>query len=284
MNKVLACIDGSSRGAAVCDYAAWSARRLDLPLELLHVLERHPERASASDLSGIIGMDAHENLLEQLSELDARHSKLAQEHGRDILQAARQRALASGATVLETLQRHGPLVETLLDLQADTRLVVMGQHQSAEPASRWHWDQNAERVVRALYRPVFVVAGEYKVPTRVTIAFDGSPTGRKIIETVAASPLLAGLSCHIVMAGEDTAGARDIAAWARQTLHAAGFSAEVALRAGEAEPVLRHCVEEFSSDLLVMGAYGHSRIRHLIMGSTTSALLRTSPVPVFILR
>jgi nucleotide-binding universal stress UspA family protein len=36
--------------------------------------------------------------------------------------------------------------------------------------------------------------------------------------------------------------------------------------------------------LLVMGAYGHSRIRHLIIGSTTTTLLRTSPVPVLILR
>ncbi|MBU2284983.1 MAG: universal stress protein, partial [Gammaproteobacteria bacterium] len=38
------------------------------------------------------------------------------------------------------------------------------------------------------------------------------------------------------------------------------------------------------ADLLVMGAYGHSRIRQLIVGSTTTALLRTSPVPVLVLR
>jgi nucleotide-binding universal stress UspA family protein len=36
--------------------------------------------------------------------------------------------------------------------------------------------------------------------------------------------------------------------------------------------------------LLAMGAYGHSRIRQLIVGSTTTTLLRTSAVPVLILR
>ena len=36
--------------------------------------------------------------------------------------------------------------------------------------------------------------------------------------------------------------------------------------------------------LLVMGAYGHSRIRHLIVGSTTTTLLRLSEVPVLVLR
>ena len=36
--------------------------------------------------------------------------------------------------------------------------------------------------------------------------------------------------------------------------------------------------------LLVMGAYGHSRLRHLVVGSTTTTLLRWSEVPVLILR
>lgn len=35
---------------------------------------------------------------------------------------------------------------------------------------------------------------------------------------------------------------------------------------------------------LVMGAYGHSRIRHLIVGSTTTTLPRTNVAPIFGLR
>jgi nucleotide-binding universal stress UspA family protein len=33
-----------------------------------------------------------------------------------------------------------------------------------------------------------------------------------------------------------------------------------------------------------MGAYGHSRIRQLLIGSTTTAMLRKSEVPVLLLR
>lgn len=36
--------------------------------------------------------------------------------------------------------------------------------------------------------------------------------------------------------------------------------------------------------LLVMGAYGHSRLRHLVVGSTTTTLLRWSEVPVLVWR
>ena len=38
------------------------------------------------------------------------------------------------------------------------------------------------------------------------------------------------------------------------------------------------------ASLLVMGAYGHSRIRQLMVGSITTTLLRLSAVPVLILQ
>jgi nucleotide-binding universal stress UspA family protein len=37
---------------------------------------------------------------------------------------------------------------------------------------------------------------------------------------------------------------------------------------------------EFDSDLIVMGAYGHARLRELVFGGATHAILRTSTIPV----
>ena len=283
MNKVVACIDDSTRAAVVCDFAIWASRLLDVKLEFLHVLDRHPERASISDYSGAIGIDSHESLLEQLSALDEERSKLAQEHGRQILQAARQRAEAGGVSAVDTVQRHGALAETLLDLEPETRLVVMGQHEQAG-ASRWYLDQNAERVVRSLQRPVMVVNGAFKAPERFVIAFDGSDTAMKMVQMVAASPLLKGLDCHLLVVGDPSASVRESLAQAHESLESEGFAVTEVIRLGEAEQVIRDYVVECQADVLVMGAYGHSRIRHLIMGSTTSTLLRTSPVPMLVLR
>jgi nucleotide-binding universal stress UspA family protein len=36
------------------------------------------------------------------------------------------------------------------------------------------------------------------------------------------------------------------------------------------------------ADMIVMGAYGHSRLRQWILGGVTSSLLRSSPVPLFL--
>jgi nucleotide-binding universal stress UspA family protein len=109
-------------------------------------------------------------------------------------------------------------------------------------------------------------------------------TGRKTIDTVARSPMLKGLPVVVAMAGEDSAQARQQLEEARLALAVASFEASTALVPGEPEDVLPAFVKAQGASLLVMGAYGHSRIRQLIVGSTTTTLLRLSEVPVLILR
>lgn len=285
MNKVYACIDGLATTAAAIDWAAWSARRLEVPLELLHVLDRQPERAVVGDYSGAIGLGAQESLLQELSALDAQRSQLAQEAGRQLLASARLRATAAGVTQLDGRLRHGELVDTLLGVEADARLFVLGEHYHATAPSKIHLDHHVERVIRSVKRPVLVATAEqFVAPQRVVIAFDGSPTGHKTVATVARSPLLAGLPVLLAMAGANTPEAHHQLGLAAQVLQGAGFAVTTELLSGEPEQVLPPLVKAQGAALLVMGAYGHSRIRQFIVGSTTTTLLRLSEVPVLILR
>jgi nucleotide-binding universal stress UspA family protein len=285
MNKVYACIDALTTTNAVIDWAAWSAQRLNVPLELLHVLERHPERAQVADFTGAIGFGAQESILIELSELDEKRGKLAQEAGRRLLVAARARAATAGVTQLDGRLRHGELVDTVLDVEPDARLFVLGEHYHANQAKKIHLDHHVERVIRCVKRPVLVATCEqFVAPERVVMAFDGSPTARKIVETVAASPMLKGLPVLLVMAGLESPQARKQLDNSRQVLVAAGFEAAVEIVPGEPEDVLPGFVKAQGAALLVIGAYGHSRIRQLIVGSTTTTLLRLSDVPVLVLR
>ncbi|MEO7159979.1 MAG: universal stress protein [Polaromonas sp.] len=284
MNKVYACIDGLANTASVIDWAAWSALRLDAPLELLHVLER-TDRPLRTDYSGAIGLGAQEALLGELSELDAQRGKLAQEAGRRLMADARLRAAAAGVERLDVRLRHGELLDTVLEMEPDARLFVLGEHYHASGASKFHLDHHVERVIRSVKRPVLVSTGTpFEAPKFFVIAFDGSPTARKTLATVARSPMLKGLPVLVAMAGDDTAEARLQLEEARHMLAAAGFEAAVELLPGEPEDVLPAFVKAQGASLLVMGAYGHSRIRQLIVGSTTTTLLRLSEVPVLILR
>jgi len=101
---------------------------------------------------------------------------------------------------------------------------------------------------------------------------------------LARSPLFVGTECHVLIVGAETAERRSELEWALSTLREAGHQSEGAIRAGEVDEALQAYEKEHSIDLLVMGAYGHSRIRHLLVGSTTTAMLRGSRIPVLILR
>ena len=284
MNKVYACIDGLDNTACVIDWAAWSAQRLGTPLHLLHVLER-ADRPLLTDFSGAIGLGAQEALLEELSVLDAQRAKVALEAGKRMLADAQTRATAAGVASVDVRLRHGELLDNVLEMEPDARLFVLGEHYRASDTSMIHLDHHVERVIRSVKRPVLVATGApFTPPTRVVIAFDGSPTSRTTVETVARSPMLKGLPVVVAMAGDDTTQAQRQLEEACNLLVTAGFEASIALLPGEPEDVLPAFVKAQGASLLVMGAYGHSRIRQLIVGSTTTTLLRLSEVPVLILR
>ena len=60
--------------------------------------------------------------------------------------------------------------------------------------------------------------------------------------------------------------------------------AEFKLLQGHANEEIVKFLKERDADLLFIGAYGHSRIIEMVLGSTTEYVLRNSPCPVFLAR
>lgn len=282
MTQVMACIDGSTQASAVCDCAVWASQRLGSPLSLLHVLDQQRYPLSG-DFSGIIGLGSREFLLEELASLDEKRNKLALEEGRMMLDAARQRAVKAG--VEPTLRhRHGDLVESLRELEGDIRLLVIGKQGEDSGSEVQLIGSQLESVIRTMHRPILVTPADFKAPASAMLAFDASATSRKGVEMLVASPLLKGMPIHLVTVSSDTHEARAALDAARDKLAAAGFEVHVAILEGEVEARLRGYQAEHAIELLVMGAYGHSRIRQFFVGSTTTNMLRSATTPLLLLR
>jgi len=281
--KVIACIDDSQYAQAICDYAAWCAKQMHAPLSLLHVLGKvaHPSNAN---LSGTIGLGSQEALLEELAGLDERRNKIALQQGKAMLQAARERVNRHGITEIESRQRHGGLLDTLKDLEEETRMLVVGKRGADTASAHGHIGSHLEGIIRTMNCPVLIAQQSFTIPSQVMLAFDGSATAFKCVDMIATSPLLQGIPCHLVMAGNDTPDNQAALAKAQATLKAAGFNTHAALVAGDAEKTLADYQQQQSIDLLIMGAYGHSRIRHFIVGSTTTAMIRRTRVSLLVLR
>ena len=283
MNKVIACIDTFNHTAeTVCDFAAWSSLQLQAPLTLLHILEK-AEKPAKANLSGSIGLGAREHLMDELSELDEKRSKILKEQGRFMLKEAKQRATNDGIEDAETLQLHGDLIENLSELEKDIRLLVMGREGSHEDTPS-HIGSHLESVIRTMHRPMLITVGDFKAPECFMIAYDASETAKKVVRMVAESPLLKGIPCTLLMVGADTNASREQLKEAANRLEKTGFTVEQQLKAGDVDKVIQQSVDELNIDLMVMGAYGHSRIRQFLVGSTTTKLLQHSRIPVLLLR
>jgi len=283
-DKVLACVDQSHFADFVTDAAAWAARQMDAPLELLHILDREQEVVIGKDHSGAIGVNAQQNLLSELSEQDESRSKANRERGREFLNRLRERALGLGVAAPDVRQRYGDLEETLVGAEGHVRLFVLGRRGESAETTQRDLGRNVERMIRSLSKPILAVTDQFSEPKRVLIAFDGGGMTRRGVDMVAKSPLFRGLPVHVLMSGKPRRDSEKQLDWARSTLEEAGFEVTVALIPGDTERVIAHYVKEQAIDMLLMGAYGHSPLRSLFFGSKTTDLLRSAKVPTLLLR
>lgn len=285
MSRLIAFIDASIYANSVCDHAAWVARRMSAEIEVLHVLGRREMSSNESDLSGALDADAKDHLMAELAALDEQKARLAQKRGRLILQNARQRLEAAGVSSVTTKLRIGDLVETMHEFETGADLFVIGKRGEAADFAKLHLGSNIERVVRASTKPILVASREFKPIERVLIAFDGGPSITKAIDYLSKTQAgFGGLALTLLKVGERTVDAEDRLEHAEAMLLGAGFEVSSRIAPGEPERVISEAVEAENFNLLVMGAYGHSRIRSLIVGSTTTAMIRSCKIPIALFR
>ncbi len=284
MTNLMAFIDGSIYAKSVCDHAAWLTGRTGGAVELVHVLGRHGMSSEPENLSGSIGLGARTALLEELAELDARKAQLSQKRGRAILDDARQRLSESGAGDVTTKLRLGDIVEVVEDLEAQADLIVIGKRGGGADFNKLHLGSQLERVVRSSHRPVLVTSRAFKPIHRFLIAFDGGPSVIKAIEAIAGNHIFADLECELLRVGEATPEATGQMDASASLLRDAGYQVKTKFESGQPETVITREVETDAYELMIMGAFGHSRIRNLIIGSTTTEMIRSCKIPVLLFR
>jgi nucleotide-binding universal stress UspA family protein len=277
--KILACVDQSPYADYVADYSAWAARRFSLPLELLHIIDRHPEIATSDDHSGAIGFDAQENLLNRLTEEEGQRSREIRERGRVFLNGLKQRCERAGTGDVDIRQRYGQLLDTLDEQQREVALYVLGRRGRSAAHTQRDLGRHVESISRKIQRPILTVASEFSEPKSLLVAYDGKRMTRGCITLIAGNAALADLPVHVVMSGKQTNESEKQLHWATETLVLGGFSVETAYLPGDPEQQIMRVLNDREIDLLVMGAYSQSPLRSLFLGSRTNDLLRASRVP-----
>jgi nucleotide-binding universal stress UspA family protein len=184
----------------------------------------------------------------------------------------------------EWLFREADLTESVTTLARLHDLVVLGQPEPSAPVI----GLRPEEVVLAAGRPVLVIpyAGDFsEVGNRVLVAWSGTRESARalydamfLIERAEAVTVL-----EVDRPGGDGGAADLSAADVVAALKRRGIAAKAEATVSDGTPVadiILSLAADLSADLVVMGAWGHSRLREFILGGVSRGILQEMTVPV----
>lgn len=280
MNKIIACIDGHDYTNAVCDAGVWAANKLEQPLSLLHVIEKLPHQGS-ENYSGAIGLGARSALLDELAAADAQQSKAARELGKELLEHAQSHALAQGLVQpIEPMLRHGNIVETARDLEPKVRLLVAGRSNSTFRAL----GSNLEQLVRQVATPLLLPRQNFVAPQSFMLAYDGRDTANKAVQRIVEGDLLHGMTCHLVSVENNKKELRDNFERTKKLLLNHGFDVKAQFLTGNISASLKAYQQQNAIDMVVMGAFSHSKLATIFVGSNTLRMMENTDLSLLVLR
>lgn len=285
---VLACIDGSIVTKPVCDYAAWYARKLSLPVTLLHVVQL--PKSTRHDLSGTIGMDSRQALLHELTQLDEQTARLAVKHGEALMSDAKEHIKATYDNVqVKCHLRHGKLLNAIEHFASHSEVIIIGRRGEDHQHEHITIGSQIESVVRAMHQPILVCSQAFTPPDSYMLAFDGSPTSLKAVQMICDSGLSQGSKGYLVMVGNMNEERKAQLKQAHRQMLEAGLEVSVHLfegkqYSGDVVATLIKFQQDYRVSMIIIGAYGHAKWKRLFVGSTTTKLLTHTQVPVLLLR
>lgn len=281
MKNLLICTDGSNYSQECCRYGAWLAKKTGASIEVLYVTDlRQFEIPVMGDLSGSLGIQPYEAMTIQLRELEEHKSKFVKKSAMKIFKVE---------GLMDRTQFYhdtGLLVDSIEEYASRADLILLGKRGENANFAKEHLGSMLERVVRAVNKPCLVTSRKFKSINRALVAYDGGSSSRAALEFIKKSDLFRSFNLHVVSVDEklDENRAAGRLAEAEKILKESGIYPECQALSGEVETAISNYVDLAEIDLLVAGAYGHSRIREFFIGSTTSELLRRCRIPVLCFR
>jgi nucleotide-binding universal stress UspA family protein len=278
IKSILVALDGSDHADAALEHALWLAERLHATVLGLHVIDIVAiEGSILHDISGSIGAEPYLDVSGKLREA-------LNERGRIVLDAFRQRCV-DRRVPSDTILATGIVANEICDQARVADLVVMGHRGINEKFSTGLLGSTTESVARKSPKPVLVCPMRFREISRPLLAYDGSQRASAAMH--AAAELASTLSLPLTVlhvTREDLAGGARILDEARRYLHSYGLAVEYQTVTGQPHERIVDVIRERGHELLFIGAYGHSRIIEMVLGSTTEYVLRNSPAPVFLAR
>ena len=274
IRRVLVAMDGSAHGASAATLALEWAGRFGTELVGLGILDK-PSITRPEPVS--IGGTAFKHQRDEVRLADA-HRRVV-----ELLGDFQRRCNTAGVrcTVLEDI---GAPHEQIVSEASGCDVVVIGRETHFQFETQDQPDATLSKVLHDSPRPVVVVPRELGAGNGVLVAYGSGRGVARTLQTFALLGLAGDESVRLLAIDHDPVRAEARLHPAGQFLTAHGVRVALqpmASRAAPAEVILDE-VRRQRPRLVVMGAHGYHPVRNLFFTSVTRAVLKESPVPVFV--
>jgi nucleotide-binding universal stress UspA family protein len=268
IKTILVLADGGSGTAATLTTALTVARRFSASLDVLHV------RADVETMVPVIGEGMSGAMVEQM--MSAMQQTVVSRSAR--AKDAFEQVCGAGGVQAVWCEATGRETDIVANAGRTVDLIVIGKPDAETETPL------AATLDAALFdtgRPVLVATtAATAIGSRIAVAWNGSAQAARVV--AAAKPFFQ-LADHVavVTVGEigRSASAGDLVRYLAHHDVRAVHEALTAEHATVGATLLAHAART-QTDLLVMGAYGHSRLREMILGGATRDVLAATTLPV----
>ena len=272
MGRVIACIDASPCVHATAEAAAWIAKKTGRTLVLLQVLDYRPASYHLGEIGGVIGFESNAMLLKELSELDAKQYELAKQLSDDLLSHVAQNIQEQHQLNPLKLQLKGEFLEQAFNELDAEDIAIVGKVGEKSAERKKVIGGNVEGIIRGAKSTVLVVGEKFTPPKNFMFAYEHSQICQRMLKRVGCSDLLRDLACHLLYVGEENG----ILEEPKSYLTYAGLNVQTNYLYGQVTEQLLHYEKQHDIDFIVMGAFSHSKLHQLFLGSTTLDIFKQS--------
>lgn len=277
IKSILIPTDGSDQSKVALEYGLYLAEKFGAQIIGLHVVDvRDLEGPLLGDIAGALGFTPYQNYLPKFQ-------KVLEDRGDLILEGIR--SACEERSVRHRVKRLSGLVPGIISEEAKkVDLVVIAQRGQHERWSSGLLGSTTESVVRRSPRPVLVTPGTFRELGNVLVAYDGSFESNQALKTTCEIFAYSDTRLNSVVVTGDAKRCEALTEEIEAFVSPYQLDVEIECLEGEAaKEILRHA-DENGIDLIVMGAFGHSRIHDLILGGTTAYIIRNTTLPVLLNR
>jgi nucleotide-binding universal stress UspA family protein len=275
IKSILLSVDGSTYTGAQVKHCIQLARAFESLVHVISIVDiRIFEWATVMSTDGfvpVIPSTVYQNESKKMLDTKA-----------DAVLAKCSRILKSEKVEFDTQKIAGPPADIICDHGHMVDMLIIGARgEFAKWESKWI-GATLEVVVRQFNKPILITPEKECTIAKILIAYDGTNKANKALQMAAFFATKLAIPVVILSVHDNERLRNKNLLEAKTYLEPYNISLEAIGLSGAPEKEILKTAKARKCDLIIMGAFGHSRIREAILGSTTDYVMRNSALPVLL--